>query len=245
MGCGETLIRCLNGVYIFYLLVAGIGLAVYGGITTYLILLTNSQQVIAEYGTVIPSVLTVILGTFLIIFICLGCCGICRESKGCLETYSAFLLLLALAHLAIGGYCVYTYQNSTEYTSSLRLQMALDVMKNVENYKSNPGAMDGVQFWFTCCGANGPSDYNRLGLRDLPHDNAYPGSCCTNGKICSRDAGDLHTTGCAELVYEFTQVTNIFLGYLSLAVGATEILAALLGICLSCCIWRKYRSHWR
>lgn len=77
-------------------------------------------------------------------------------------------------------------------------------------------------FQMSCCGVESASDYN-FGAGQLPHNNELPGSCCNNGEICNKNSNDRYTTGCGKIVYEFTVTTNLYLGYVSSAVGIAEV----------------------
>ncbi|KAG5898093.1 hypothetical protein JTB14_027450 [Gonioctena quinquepunctata] len=239
MGCSELVLRCFQGIFLFYLSIAGIGLAIYGGVSSYLILISNSDLVIKDYGTLVPSALTFILGVMLLIFVILGCCGVCRESTCCMETYSAFLILLGLAHLALGAYCIIVYKNNIQL--GLRFQMEHDLQG-----KLGEAEMDDIQDWMSCCGLRDPLEEYKYVDADKLHGNELPNSCCESSVPCRNSAADRYLDGCLESVYDFTIGTNIIIGYISLGVGAAELLAAILGLCLSCGVWRNQSvAVWR
>ncbi|CAG9822008.1 unnamed protein product [Phaedon cochleariae] len=194
-------------------------------------------MIIRDYGTIVPSVMTVIFGLALIIFVFLGCCGVCRESTCCMETYSAFLILLALSHFALGAYCTMVYYNGKH--GNLERQIQNDLTSRVANYKYKASPMDDVQKWLKCCGVKRPEqEYEDLD-KFSPNGNQLPATCCDNLLICNYDSSDRYYKNCLSSVYELTIYTNVIIGFVSLGIGAVELIAALLGICLSCCIWRN------
>ncbi|XP_018567935.1 CD63 antigen-like isoform X2 [Anoplophora glabripennis] len=245
MSFGNTCLKTISAIFQTTFIIAGLALVAYGSFTAYIILVTNSEQVIKEYVTILPSAITILFGLVLVILVIVGCCGICRESKYCVESYASFLILLAFSQLAFGGYCIIVYGNPN-YTRSLSMRISADIENAVTNYKDNPEKMDNIQNWMKCCGhVNAVNEYNFY-RGQLPNQSELPPSCCGGSIVtCTFDTNELHTKGCSETVSQFTIVTNYIMGWISVVVGSTELIAALLGICLSCCIWRNQIGSWR
>ncbi|KAJ8917824.1 hypothetical protein NQ315_010733, partial [Exocentrus adspersus] len=130
----------------FLFQITGVALILYGLLSTYLLLLVNTEQVIKEYMTLLPSAVMVVFGVILFLIVTLGCCGICKESSRFLETYAALLLLLGLTQLVFGGYCVATYGNQ-DIRRDLDARIGEDIRNAVINYKEDPGKMDTIQSW--------------------------------------------------------------------------------------------------
>lgn len=76
---------------LFSLQIIALGLVIYGAFSAYLIFISNSNEVMRNFGTAIPALLIVALGFLLFIFVFVGCCGLCRESTCCMETVSYHL----------------------------------------------------------------------------------------------------------------------------------------------------------
>lgn len=68
--------------------IIALGLIIYGAFSAYLIFISNSEEVMKSFGTAIPALLMMAFGLLLLIFVFVGCCGLCRESTCCMETVS-------------------------------------------------------------------------------------------------------------------------------------------------------------
>lgn len=231
MTCCGVFFKVINGIFAVYFTIVSLALMGYGAFSTYTILVINNEDIIKNHLTILPSAVTFILGTLLILLIIIGCCAIFREISCCMESYSTMLIILALMHFALGAYCIITYQNRAK-EMDLRNRINYDISYKIDHYRENPGPMDDIQRLLACCGKDNA-------LNDYPfYEPELPPSCCEDSITCLRHSPLRYRDGCARQVFLFTWTTNYFLGWISIIVAVTELLAGIFGICLSCCIWR-------
>ncbi|KAJ8944204.1 hypothetical protein NQ318_014566 [Aromia moschata] len=199
--------------------IAGLALIGYGILSAYSIYLTNSSVVITTYLTIVPSIVIASFGLILVFLVLIGCCGIWKKSTCYVESYAAFLLLLAFAQIAFGGYCVITY-GSPHQTVDTTNAIDNSIHEFVQNYATNPVPMDKIQTWMKCCGRNNPRiEYGSIS--NYISSDELPLSCCDrSASYCT--VADMHQDKCSQMVSVFTVGTNIIMGWISIIVGATE-----------------------
>ena len=82
-----------------------------------------------------------------------------------------------------------------------------------------------VQEQFTCCGIEGPNDWE---------NDTIPGTCSKNERTdCQKKSEDLHQKGCLKEFREYVKENMLWFGYIGLGVAAAQLLAIIPGLCLS------------
>jgi len=129
---------------------------------------------------------TAVLSLFIAI---LGCCGICKEHVGLTKAY-AVLILVSLILQLIGKFALVNVEKG-------KIQAREGVIKQWEKEMRDPGAMDGVQILYQCCGKDSAFDYQQI-------SHPIPKTCYSD---LSGDAAKLNAKGCLLGADEFITKT--------------------------------------
>lgn len=215
MGVLKVLMIFFN--FIFWL--AGLALMILGGIM-YALLHKELKRLDTTFSY-IPLVI-LIIGLIIFIISFLGCCGAMQENACMLHTFSFLLGLIFLAGLVVGiiGFTMKKKVNNL-VTKTLK--------KDVGDYENHKVMIDFWQSTFTCCGVDGPQDYNgqmtALGGEGCGKNKGV--ESCHKEKKCGNE---LYKKGCK------VKVTDWMKGKLSLVAGVVIGIAFIpvLGIIFSC-----------
>jgi len=209
--CSETVKKGLIGMNFLFML---FGLTLLGVGIYMFVTLTNVKSLLSMG---LPIAL-LIIGTFICMLSCFGCCGAIKRSKPLLLIYLALLLLIILAQILIGWYG-YTQTSSLE--NDLYSQW-----KGASNSDRNA-----LQDEFNCCGFYNSTD--------------YPGSNC-NTTITPTTPTDLK--GCEAKIKDLCKTylkVIIVLGSIFAVIELIGLITScLFYCCLSCCYesYDKYAS---
>jgi len=157
------------------------------------------------------------VGAFTLIVGACGCCGAYHESPCLLGTYFILLWLIFAAEIA-AGVLIVLYREKVKDLIGGRLEIGKDYLKN------NPGEtthwMNEVQKTMTCCGYNGPSDYENK-----------PKSCCPDN-TCNKT--NYYSTGCNETWKQFVQTKWMIFAGVILGIALIELFGLIFSMCLCC-----------
>ena len=177
-------------------------------------------------GEKIFAILTysiIVLGFVLLIVSFVGCNGLCRESTCMMKTFSILLSFVLIGQVA---FVVGVYILEGDVFSMIEGGMK----EKLEDYNEGRNGSIAI-FWnkvqeqFTCCGIEGPNDWE---------DDTIPGTCCQNERTdCHKTSEDLHQKGCLKEFREYVKENMLCVGYVGLGIAAAQLFAIISGCCLS------------
>jgi len=226
--CSYGLIRFLMFIFNFIFWLSGLVLIVVGAVIyakygqwfSY----ADNRFAEAEYFIIGVGVVVSFIGF-------LGCCGVLKNSYGMVTTFAILLSIIFILEIA-AAIVGYVYKGKVNAAATTALDTA------VKNYDSQEGAkklMDWAQTTFTCCGLDGPSDYDRgANKSSCGHAGQAVASCHKNGKCVE----DLYRSGCKEKIIEFAKSNMSIIAGVVLGIGLIEIF----GIVFSCNLMKGLRS---
>jgi len=157
------------------------------------------------------------VGAFTLIVGACGCCGAYHESPCLLGTYFILLWLIFAAEIA-AGVLIVLYREKVKDLIGNRLETGKEVLKTKPADK--PHWMDEAQRFMSCCGYNGPSDYE-----------IKPKSCCP-GNIC--DESNYYKNGCNATWKEYVQTKWMIVAGVILGIALIELFGLIFSMCLCC-----------
>ncbi|XP_019872700.2 23 kDa integral membrane protein [Aethina tumida] len=133
MSCGSGLLKIFLFVSNVVFVLAGLALVIIGGIS--LSNIKNYKEAIPEDVSLqqIP-ILTIVIGSIILVISFLGCCGACTSSVCMLYSYGIILFVLLLVQIALGAYAILTIKDADNMQGKIH-----DVFEKL--YKSNDPAV--------------------------------------------------------------------------------------------------------
>ncbi|XP_055616423.1 tetraspanin-2 [Toxorhynchites rutilus septentrionalis] len=227
---------------------------------TFLISMTQNEK-----NYFIGLYIFLVVGGLMLTIALLGCCGAYKESQCMLFSFFSCLLIVLVAEVAAGAW---SYHNSEKLETFVRAAVKEAVQDEYSVVASRTTALDSIQKYFHCCGAEGPNDwqssvYNNadrssflnIAISKLNIAYKVPKTCCVDklsaeqcnsarqiGIITSIASPVIYTDGCMEkLVDEIKK--NIKLVYIfGAGIIGIEILAIIFALFL-CCAIRRNNSY--
>ncbi|XP_049866838.1 CD63 antigen-like [Pectinophora gossypiella] len=188
------------------------------------------------FYTSAPMVL-IIIGVIVFIVAFFGCCGAVKENHCMIVTFSAFLLIIFVAELAVG---IAGYLKRDDLEASVVRHLNETISKYPTD-KDVQNTFDILQTDLNCCGINNASDW--------PNNNIpYPASCCTGHEIttggvpvaCNTNEPTFHHDACLPKLVNFLKDIALWLGGVGLGIAIVQ----LLGVIFACCLARSIRSQY-
>ncbi|CAG5134682.1 unnamed protein product [Candidula unifasciata] len=151
------------------------------------------------------------IGCLIMIIGFLGCCGAVRESQCMLASFFVLLFIIFATLLGFGIWAAVAKETFRQFTEDM-------LKEGVENYKENPGLMDSVQSYFSCCGYKlGLVDY---GLTEPPQ------SCDLLNSL----------KPCTEEVYGWLENRLVIIAGVAIGFAVKMILGMVFSMLLCCAI---------
>jgi hypothetical protein len=224
--CCKVLLSVLN----FTMAIAGIALMTIGGIV-----LNNVRgyDEIDNYTT--GAIVIVCIGAVLTLVSIFGCFGTMKESACMLQMFSAFLVLLLIASVAVMS-SVSTIRSQIITLTSYPIQNLVSNYIFVNGSSSQEwSAMDTIQSSFECCGARNVSDWKFQ----------VPSSCCVDQSFCSGKPSSIDQyfeEGCVSKFAEWGMAQTNRILVASFVVIGLELLGLLFaGILIYIILNEKYK----
>ncbi|XP_049775437.1 23 kDa integral membrane protein-like [Schistocerca cancellata] len=233
MGCAISIVKYILFLFNFIFVLAGIALLTIG-------ILIKLQ--IGEIGEVLdsktntPAILLIVIGSIILVISFYGCCGAIRESHCMVTTYAVFLLTVLVLQIAI-AVLAFVYGGDTD---AVLKQTLYDFVHDYSTNESSRKAMDALQNSLECCGADGPEDYFKMGLFNLPS------SCCKQGDTCRigiLNSAPYYTTGCLEAMENFLSYAGHIMGGIAIGAAVVEIVGIVFALCLASSIKNEARRR--
>lgn len=181
-------------------------------------------------------VVLIIVSIIVFVVAFFGCCGAVKENHCMIVTFSAFLIIIIIAEVAV-GIAGYVKRNDLEAS------ITADLEDRITHYETDPNVkktFDIFQTDLSCCGINGPDDWAKS-------NQTIPASCCsgqviTGGTVaeCTTASTTLHKQGCLTELVEFFRSKAMVLGGVGLGIAFVQ----LLGVTFACCLARSIRSQY-
>ncbi|KAJ0180320.1 hypothetical protein K1T71_003724 [Dendrolimus kikuchii] len=178
----------------------------------------------------------IIVGIIVFIVAFFGCCGAVKENHCMIVTFSAFLLMIFIAELAVG---IAGYLKHQELEDSIMRHLNA----TIKDYKTNPEvakSFDIIQTDLNCCGIKSADDWPKNGL-------PIPDSCCSAKEVssgattpCGTDSPYFHSVGCLDKLVNYMKDIAYVLGGVGLGIAVVQ----LLGVIFACCLARSIRSQY-
>lgn len=224
MCCTEALTRILVFIANFaFLLVGGALLTV--GILYKIHFVNYTEAIPEEYNSIqyIPTIAIVVGSTiFLIAF--LGCCGTLRSNTCMLTTYAGILFVIFLIQVALGVFALLKIKDTGDLQTQIHKQIA-NVFPRYNTSASITEAIDIIQQKLECCGTDSPQSWISAGF-------SVPQSCYDDYDKNNTVFGQ----GCSDALFNFINSSVQIIAIVALAISLTEIVGAILALCLSNCI---------
>jgi len=237
MGCATSLVKYIVFLFNLAFVLAGIAFIAIGVIFKLDIEDFTAALNKTEINFSLAPTLLIIVGSIVFVISFFGCCGAVRESTCMLTTYAIILLTLFLLQVALGVYAFIQFKDSD---AGIKNEIHEELKKTLELYDKDNVAretIDALQSERECCGVDSPADW-----RQVWNNDSLPSSCCRNlPPQCRASDGDSYRKGCFDPLYNFLQETIKMVGIVVVVIGATEIIGAIIALCLSSSI----RNHER
>lgn len=182
----------------------------------------------------------------------LGCCSAFQESKCMLGTFFAFLLVLCAAEVASG---VWAFLHRDKVKDSVTETMTFYIRNTYSEDPLINEPIDYVQSNLDCCGAKGPSDWNRSAWQNSTsgRQGQLPGSCCrfrtgqrtSVPNMCSHvrkpggKAVKYSNEGCGEKIIKQFNNRLFVVGLVALSLTGIQMLSLFFSIALCCGLCRQ------
>ncbi|CAG0913486.1 unnamed protein product [Notodromas monacha] len=216
-------------LFIFNLLVlvGGLAITILGAIAV----ATDDYHVFQDFSDnnlfKSAAFMQIVVGSVIVLFSFLGCCGAIKESKAMLLTYGVLTLLVLIVVVAAAAVAIF-------YKDDVEDAVRKELKKKMQMYGA-PGdsatqAWDNLQKQGKCCGIDQPDDWLAY---NLPNGR-YPKSCCESESTCNQnDPGSMHDKGCIKLMDEILSFSSV-LGYVAIAFAVILLLGVIFAFCVGC-----------
>jgi len=155
-----------------------------------------------------------------------GTLGVAKESQNLLLTNMVLLLILCAVELVAG---TITYIKITPMTENLKRDM-VSGMKDYTKNEEVRDAWDNMQRIMTCCGVNGPQDWEFVVFNQTMKT-----FNCQNVDVplsCQIPQGACYTKGCYEVPYNWVSQRIVPIGISIMSLFMLQLLALLLAVIL-------------
>lgn len=191
----------------------------------------------------------IIIGVGLLVMVVgtLGCCGAIRQKTGCLDCFTALLIIFVVLQIVatiLAG--VFHTQITNTLTDAMNKTIQTEYGNDNDTWATN--SWDIVQHEFQCCGVKSYADWRSSEWKMKHADAEVPNSCCKlvsddpssqprNITVCyeeARTGGDteLYRKGCEDKLDSWlTSYWGVLIG-----VVVAVIIIEVAGIVLSCCL---------
>ncbi|XP_074853637.1 tetraspanin-18 [Carettochelys insculpta] len=182
------------------------------------------------------------MGAMLFLLGFLGCCGAVRENKCLLLFFFMFILLIFLAELSAAILAFIFRENLTREFFTKELKKYYQGNNDTDVFSST---WNSVMITFSCCGVNGPEDFEKASLFRLLHsDNVVPEACCLRDLQTQDEAfvskedclmgKDMYQNrqGCYTVILNSFETYVYLAGALAIGVLAIELFAMVFAMCL-------------
>jgi CD63 antigen len=228
MACVKYLLFLFNLIFavtgVVFISVGAVILVVYNGYNNF----------VDSWFFAAPA-LMIIVGIIVFLVSFFGCCGAVKENHCMIITFSVLLLVIFALELGAG---ITGYMMGGEISGMLESRLN-STMRQYEGVEDIRHSWDIMQHDLQCCGMNGPTDWNQIGLRD----NAVPDSCCkelpAHGK-CDSNSIHLYEDGCMLRLKAAIESSALILG----GVGVGIAIVQLIGVIFACCLARSIRREY-
>ncbi|XP_018335605.1 CD63 antigen [Agrilus planipennis] len=221
--CGMSFIKYLLFFFNLIFAISGIGIIVAGAVV---LADVGEFSHFMENRILAPPVVLIVVGAIIFIIAFLGCFGAIRESYYMLMAFAVCLLIVFIIELAVGI-------AAAVYKQDFEMALKENLKNSMKNYNSDSErlAWDNAQKKLSCCGVEGPRDWQ----------SGIPASCCyaeqkgneePNNSCASYQKGVnyLSTEGCYEkLVTKARSRATLLVG-----VGIGIAFIQVIGIVLAC-----------
>jgi len=218
-----AVVKYLTFFFNFLFFLSGLALVIVGGVirSKYGDYLSFADSKFAS-----AAIFIIVVGVIVFIIGFLGCCGAVKENY-CMVTTFAVLLGVVFVLEIIAGSVGFAYRSKVKETADKGLERAIENYDN-EKEKGAKDFVDWVQTEFTCCGTNGPSEWQTL-----------PASCCdADVKNCT--IATAHQEGCLLKFEEFVHDNLVVIGAVAIAIAFIQ----LLGIVFACCLMKAIKNQY-
>ncbi|XP_034950213.1 CD63 antigen-like isoform X1 [Chelonus insularis] len=239
MSCAMGCIRWLLFIFNFLFCLCGLALIIpaaffYGNIKDL------PEKLQAEGSALIIGILIVGCIVFVIAFF--GCCGAIKESHCMIITFAVLLLTILVIQVGLAIFAFIKVKGFEEKNFN-------DAYKHeVEQYwksKISQEIVDFTQRAFSCCGAEGPSDF----ASPNPNMNGtIPITCCSlnsDSKLTTCPSDKIYRDGCSERLFTFFQMAGKILGGVALGIAGVELVGIIFALCLANSIRNEERRNYR
>ncbi|XP_071451071.1 tetraspanin-18-like [Hetaerina americana] len=264
LDCGAWLAKYILCLFNFIFFLAGtavlsIGIWLAADKNSFISFTQSTQNpTLQQFGqqTVVDQAAYVLIaiGAFIFIVSFLGYCGAIRESKCMLMLYAVFLFLILILEVTAGGLVVGYRKEAEDKTR--------DFFKStIKDYYAPKDKEDAVTLMWnylmsqmSCCGVDNYQDFQtsekwRLGSKKVPEaccvlvpDGPDPSLFKPRDPDCPKNpsaTNSYYETGCYQVFLNWVnERTDIVLG---VVIGL--VLIQIIGICLSCCLYRVLESY--
>jgi CD63 antigen len=231
MDCASSLVKYLMFIFNLIFALSGLALLVLGAL--YFFKVGDFQPALEHSPIGVAPILLIILGAIVFVIAFFGCCGAIRESSCMLTTYAIILLVIFIIQVALGVYVYLQIKDENDFKNILRKDLRVTFQEYPRN-KQAKEAFDLLQTSAHCCGVDSYTEWN----------SNIPQSCCQyQQQQCNRSNPSLYRTGCTAEVYKLLGDNVKTIGIAALVLSATELLAAIFGLCLSSNIKNSRSSY--
>ena len=181
------------------------------------------------------AVLLISVGSIVFLVSFLGCCGAIRNSNVMVMSFAVLLIIIFILELtaAVAGYLLRDDVHNV-------VEGALN--KSIYNYPNDTRTQEGwnvMQYDFSCCGVNGPADWQKVF-----GNNVLPDVCCPDKDAadkCTMDGSHKYNKiGCLNIFENFLKEKALIAG----SVGLGVCFIQLAGVVLACCLGRAIRKDY-
>jgi len=171
-----------------------------------------------------PAITLIVVGSVIFLIAFLGCCGAIRESHCMMVTFACLLLAILILQVAVAIFVFVSAKNSGEI--DIKNAYTLNLFNHYKNNSEEKDIVDTIQNALTCCGVEGPRDFDSiLGI-------GIPSSCCGK-KESTCDLQSAYKTGCAEALEDFVKNALVIMGGIALGIAAVELIGIIFALCLA------------
>ncbi|XP_065202609.1 23 kDa integral membrane protein-like [Planococcus citri] len=211
-------------LFLFNVIFLATGTAI--GVTAILIELSFSQHsIFVQEKLTSPPILVAISCLVISLVSIFGCCGVIKESRCILYTFSVLICAVFILEVVAG---VFAYQQAGVMKDSLKSKMKeLQYDYNKINETIVKRSWDVLQYDFQCCGIEKAEEWT-----EILHSSSLPHSCCGElpiDRTCTiKDASKL---GCITLFEKFLKSKMVIVGGIAVSIGGIQLLCSM-GSCL-------------
>lgn len=213
-------------LFIFNLIFVAVGIALVAcGAYVQVALKDYFELIEGSFSSAAALLIAVGVLIFLIAFF--GCCGAYKENHLCVMIYAVLLVIIFILEIS-GGIAGFVLKDKAT-------GMVKEYME--KSLKNDNKVWDEVQKDFTCCGVDGPKDWEA----NPKYNTTLPKSCCASllaNQTCTE--GLAYTQGCLTKFSNFVEDKIYIIG----AVGIAFAFIQMIGIVFACCLARAIRREY-